>query len=281
MTALVEVRGLHFRYGSGRRGAAAGWTLADISLALAAGGTLGIVGESGSGKSTLIRLMCGLLAPDEGTLTFDGRPVAGWLAAGRRAFLARNQIVFQNPRRSLDPRMTVARALAEPVRALEGREPGADELVAGLLRVGLQAEVLGRYPHQLSGGQLQRVAIARARSVRPAVLYADEPTSALDVSVQAQVLNLLMDLREALGLALVMVTHNLAVVARLTENVIVLNRGRIVEAGPTHEVLGSPADPYTAALVGAAADVSLAGAGWGAGGGGHGGGDGGAGGGGR
>ncbi|MCL4187160.1 MAG: dipeptide/oligopeptide/nickel ABC transporter ATP-binding protein [Rhodobacteraceae bacterium] len=262
MTALVEVGGLHFRYGSSRRGTGQDWTLADISLALPARGTLGIVGESGSGKSTLIRLMCGLLRPDRGALSFDGRPVTDWLATDRRAFLARNQIVFQNPRRSLDPRMTVARALAEPVRSLESRQPTDAELAASLARVGLQAEVLGRYPHQLSGGQLQRVAIARALSVRPAVLYADEPTSALDVSVQAQVLNLLMDLREDLGLALVMVTHNLAVVARLTEHVIVLHRGRVVEAGPTHRVLGSPENPYTAALVAAAADVSLARAGW-------------------
>ncbi len=257
MSALVEVGGLHFRYGSGRPAPGADWTLADISLSLQQGATLGIVGESGSGKSTLIRLMCGLLAPSSGTLAFDGRPVADWLRDDRRAFLARNQIVFQNPRRSLDPRMTVARAMAEPVRALDRREPARAELIDSLSRVGLPAEFLDHHPHQLSGGQLQRVAIARALSVRPAVLYADEPTSALDVSVQAQVLNLLMDLRESLGLALVMVTHNLAVVARLTETVVVLNRGRIVEAGPTDRVLGAPRNPYTAALVGAALDVSL------------------------
>lgn len=258
MSAFVEVSGLHFRYGSGRRTAGEDWTLADINLRLEKGATLGIVGESGSGKSTLIRLMCGLLRPARGELTFDGRPVSDWLSSDRNAYLARNQIVFQNPRRSLDPRMTVGRAMAEPVRALERREPDRAELIASLARVGLPAEFLGHHPHQLSGGQLQRVAIARALSVGPAVLYADEPTSALDVSVQAQVLNLLMDLRESLGLAMVMVTHNLAVVARLTENIVVLNKGRIVEAGPTHEVLGRPQNAYTAALVAAASDVSLA-----------------------
>jgi len=258
MSPLVEVTDLHFRYGSGRRAAGEDWTLQGINLSLQAGGTLGIVGESGSGKSTLIRLMCGLLTPDRGSLAFEGRPVSDWLRSDRRAFLAKNQIVFQNPRRSLDPRMTVARALAEPVRALERRDPEPNELAKSLARVGLPGDFLGHHPHQLSGGQLQRVAIARALSVRPTVLYADEPTSALDVSVQAQVLNLLMDLRESLGLALVMVTHNLAVVARLSENIIVLNRGRIVEAGPTHRVLGAPRNAYTAALVAAALDVSLA-----------------------
>jgi ABC-type glutathione transport system ATPase component len=258
MSALVEVEGLYFRYASGSRSNAADWTLADVNLTLPASGTLGIVGESGSGKSTLIRLMCGLIAPNAGRIVFEGRDVAGWLKQDPRVFRTRNQIVFQNPRRSLDPRMTVGHSMSQPVRALERRIPSTAELERGLERVGLPVALLGRYPHQLSGGQLQRVAVARALSVKPAVLYADEPTSALDVSVQAQVLNLLMDLRDELGLALVMVTHNLSVVGRLTERIIVLKRGVVVEAGDTVKVLATPADPYTAALVGAAAEVSLA-----------------------
>ena len=261
MTALVDVSGLCFRYATGRRAKDESWTLDHVDLSLAPSSTLGIVGESGSGKSTLIRLMCGLLRPNQGQVRFDGRDVGDWLEEQPSQFRARNQIVFQNPRRSLDPRMTVAQSLGQPVRALERRVPAADEIVQGLERVGLSASFLGRYPHQLSGGQLQRVAIARALSVEPSVLYADEPTSALDVSVQAQVLNLLMDLRDRLGLALVMVTHNLAVVGRLAENIVVLNRGVVVEAGRTDEVLARPTTAYTASLVKAAAEVSLVGGG--------------------
>lgn len=210
-----------------------------------------------SGKSTLIRLMCGLLRINAGELLFDGKSVAEWQRAEPRSFLARNQIIFQNPRRSLDPRMTVGHSVSQPIRALERRIPDRSELARGLERVGLSDDVLDRYPHQLSGGQLQRAAIARSLSVKPAVLYADEPTSAPDVSVQAQVLNLLMDLRDELNLALVMVTHNLAVVARLAESIIVLKDGEVVEAGRTVDVLAKPAHDYTHSLIGAAAEVSL------------------------
>jgi ABC-type glutathione transport system ATPase component len=255
---LVEVSGLSFRYASARRDESAAWTLANIDVQLPASSTLGIVGESGSGKSTLIRLMCGLLRPGLGNIRFEARDVRDWLSAAPSRFRAQNQIVFQNPHRSLDPRMTVGQSLGQPIRALERRIPETAELARGLEAVGLSAAVLDRYPHQLSGGQLQRVAIARALSVKPSVLYADEPTSALDVSVQGQVLNLLMDLRDRLGLTLVIVTHNLAVVARLAESVVVLKRGAVVEAGSTETVLARPQHPYTAALVRAAAEVSLA-----------------------
>ncbi len=258
---LVDVRNLYFRYTTGRRANAEDWTLTDVNLSLSASGTLGIVGESGSGKSTLIRVMCGLLPANAGEIVFDGRSIRDWLEKDARGYRARNQIVFQNPRRSLDPRMTIGSSLSQPVRALEGRVPGKSELGSGLERVGLSPTLLDRYPHQLSGGQLQRVAIARALSVKPSVLYADEPTSALDVSVQAQVLNLLMDLRDELGLALVMVTHNLAVVGRLTESVLVLKQGVGVESGPTVEVLAHPTNPYTGSLVEAAEEVSLTGGG--------------------
>ncbi|MBM3521396.1 MAG: ABC transporter ATP-binding protein [Alphaproteobacteria bacterium] len=258
MTPLVEARGIRFRYPSGRRRGDASWTIDDVDLTLDRAATLGIVGESGSGKSTLIRILCGLIAANEGEVRFDGRGIGDWLARDRLGFRARNQIVFQNPRRSLDPRMTVATSLGEPIRALERRRPITSELAAGLERVGLSPALLDRYPHQLSGGQLQRVAIARALTVKPSVLYADEPTSALDVSVQAQVLNLLMDLRDELGLTLVLVTHNLAVVGRLAERVLVLRRGVVVDAGATVDVLARPGNAYTEALVQAAAEVSLA-----------------------
>ena len=249
---------MSFRYGKATvRGEAAPWTLDTLTLAIEAGSSVGVVGESGSGKSTLIRVLAGLLHHQQGAVRFDGRPIEQWLATDERELHRRNQIVFQSPRRSLDPRMTIKRSLSQPMRALERRPPTADELDEWLTRVSLGPEVLGRYPHQLSGGQLQRVGIARALSVRPDVLYADEPVSALDVSVQAQVLNLLMDVRAELGLTLVMVSHDLGVVSRLCDQVIVLRHGVIVESGSTPEVLADPQDDYTRSLVAAARSVSL------------------------
>ena len=254
---LVEVRGLHFRYPSVRGRGALPWTLEDMDLSIERASSVGIVGESGSGKSTLVRILCGLLISQEGEVIFDGLELTEWLARRPRELRRRNQIVFQSPRRSLDPRMNIRRSLSQPVRAIERRAPSDDELIGWLERVGLTDEVLPRFPHQLSGGQLQRVGVARALSVGPEVLYADEPTSALDVSVQAQVLNLLMDIRAELGLTLVMVSHDLAVISRICEQVVVMKEGRIIEAGPMTNVLSSPSDPYTAALVQSARTVSL------------------------
>lgn len=251
--SLVEVRGLHFRYPNAKTG----WTLEDLNLSIDSASSVGIVGESGSGKSTLVRILCGLLVHQQGDVTFEGRDLKDWLHEDPRELRGRNQIVFQSPRRSLDPRMSIGRSLSQPVRAIERRSPSPEEMVGWLNRVGLTDEVLPRFPHQLSGGQLQRVGVARALSVGPEVLYADEPTSALDVSVQAQVLNLLMDLRSELGLTLVMVSHDLAVISRICEDVIVMKDGHIVEAGPMTDVLSNPSDPYTAALVQSARTVSL------------------------
>lgn len=251
MPPLVEVADLSFRY------TRSSWALQDINLTIKGGSTLGIVGESGSGKSTLVRILCGLLGHGTGSVTYDGREVGDWLASDRRRFRRENQIVFQSPASSLDPRMRVARSLAEPVRALERRKVSADELETWLGTVGLGGTMLTRYPHQLSGGQLQRVAIARAISVGPRILYADEPTSALDVSVQAQVLNLLMELRHRLGLTMVMVSHDLAVVSRVCEQVVVMRHGRIVDHGATADVLERPSSRYTAALTAAARAVAL------------------------
>lgn len=253
--SLVEARGLHFRYPGSRTSEA--WTLEDLDLAIEKGSSVGVVGESGSGKSTVIRILCGLLVHQEGDVDFDGKPLGTWLTDSPRDLRGRNQIVFQSPRRSLDPRMTIRKSLMQPVLAIERRTPTVDELEGWLAQVGLTGEVLPRYPHQLSGGQLQRVGVARALSVGPEILYADEPTSALDVSVQAQVLNLMMDIRAELGLTLVMVSHDLAVISRVCEEVIVMRDGCIVETGRMTDVLSDPADPYTAALIGAARAVSL------------------------
>jgi ABC-type dipeptide/oligopeptide/nickel transport system ATPase subunit len=254
--SLVEAHGMYFRYPSARRSGAR-WTIEDLDVSIPDGSSVGIVGESGSGKSTLVRVLCGLLHHEAGRVEFDGREIGEWLRADSRELRRRNQIVFQSPRRSLDPRMTIARSLKEPMRAIERRSPTRDELVAWLEQVGLAADVLPRFPHQLSGGQLQRVSIARALSVRPDVLYADEPTSALDVSVRAQVLNLLMQLRAELGLTLVMVSHDLAVISRMCEHLVVMKDGKILEAGAMADILSSPATAYTAALVDAARSVSL------------------------
>jgi len=255
--SFIEVSGLHFRYPSVRRRGDLSWTLENLDLSIEKGSSVGVVGESGSGKSTLVRILCGLLIRQEGDVTFDGKDLSDWLASDSRELRRRNQIVFQSPRRSLDPRMSIRKSLGQPVRAIERRAPSDDEMIGWLERVGLTDEVLPRFPHQLSGGQLQRVGVARALSVGPEVLYADEPTSALDVSVQAQVLNLLMDIRADLGLTLVMVSHDLAIISRTCEHVIVMKEGHIVETGPMAEVLSNPADPYTAALVQAARAVSL------------------------
>ena len=256
--AIVDVDDMYFHYPRALLGAGdEGWTLRDVSLAVNAGSTLGIVGESGSGKSTLVRVMCGLLRHQRGTVRFDGQEIGEIRGEGSKELRRRSQIVFQNPRRSLDPRMTIRRSLGEPIRALQGRKPDDDELITALEKVGLGREVLPRFPHQLSGGQLQRVGIARSLSVDPTILYADEPVSALDVSVQAQVLNLLMDLREKLGLTLVMVSHDLGVVSRMCEEIIVMRDGRIVESGRTNDVLTRPESSYTAALLAAARLASL------------------------
>jgi ABC-type glutathione transport system ATPase component len=215
------------------------------------------VGESGSGKSTIIRLLSGLLKAQEGEVIIDGKNLDEWTKEAPRDLRRFGQLVFQSPRRSFDPRMRLGRALSEPIRALEKRKPNAEELGSWMTRVGLSPELLNRYPHQLSGGQLQRVSLARAMSIGPKVLYADEPTSSLDVSVQAQVLNLLMELRTDLGLTLVLVSHDLAVVGRMCERIIVMSRGCVVEEGTAVDILANPKHEYTKGLVEAAKAVSL------------------------
>jgi ABC-type dipeptide/oligopeptide/nickel transport system ATPase subunit len=260
MAALVTAERLSFAYGGGqrtRRRPLGPLALDRIDVAIEAGSSVGIVGGSGSGKSTLVRVLCGLLPAADGEVRFAGRDLGGWLAEDPAGFRRANQLVFQSPASAFDPRMRIGRSLREPVKAIERRTATDAELADWLAGVGLGPEVLARYPHQLSGGQLQRIAIARALSLHPRVLYADEPTSSLDVSVQAQVLNLLMARRDA-DTSLVLVSHDLAVVAHVCEQLIVMEDGRVVEAGSAERILADPASEAARRLIAAADAVSLA-----------------------
>jgi len=220
-----------------------------IDLTVAAGETLGIIGESGSGKSTLARILMGLEPPDEGHVTFRGDDLFG---PSRRAIRPHIQAVFQDPYGSLDPRQRIGAIVAEPLVALGVNRPSRHARVAAALAaVSLPPDAARLYPHAFSGGQRQRIAIARALITRPALVIADEPVSALDVSVQAQVLNLLLELRQSLGLACVFISHDLAVIRHVAQRVIVLQDGRCVEQGDTAELLRNPAHHFTRSLVAA------------------------------
>jgi oligopeptide/dipeptide ABC transporter ATP-binding protein len=249
MSPILEVRGLSVSFPVGRRRLHA---LDSVSLALARGETLGLVGESGSGKSTLARALMQGILPDAGEIRFDGAPVPRGGAA-LKAFRRRMQMVFQDPYSSLDPRMTVGRILAEPLTAHGiGSRSERRAVVAGLLdKVGLPAEAAERLPAQFSGGQRQRIAIARALALSPELLIADEPVSALDVSIQAQIVNLLRELKESRGIALLVIAHDLALVHQLSDRIAVLYLGRVVEEGPADRVVLAPQHPYTAALLSA------------------------------
>ena len=227
-----------------------------VSFRLAAGRTLAVVGESGCGKSTLARMATLLETPTDGTLLLDGQPTDD--PAQRRRQRLGVQMVFQNPYGSLNPRKTIGAILEEPL-AINGRGNGAERQStarAMMQKVGLRADQYGRYPHMFSGGQRQRVAIARALMLNPRVVVADEPVSALDVSIQAQVLNLLMDLQDEFGLAYLFISHDLSVVRHIAGEVLVMYLGRPMEQASKADLFANPRHPYTRVLLAATPSVA-------------------------
>lgn len=255
---LLAVRGLVVRYP--RRSPVlqriVGWQAAvdGVSFEVGRGESLGLVGESGSGKSTVGRAVLRLIEAAAGEISLDGEDVRAARGAGLRRLRKKMQMVFQDPAGSLNPRMRIGDIVAEPL-VVHGAASGADlaRQVAGLLeRCGMPAASVDRYPHQFSGGQRQRVAIARALALNPALIVCDEPTSALDVSIQAQILNLLMDLQRERGLSYLFISHDMGVVQHLCPRLAVMRAGRIVETGTREEVLGAPREEYTRGLLAAA-----------------------------
>lgn len=243
--SIISAEAVTREYPAGKRMLQA---LRGVDLELARGETLGIVGESGCGKSTLARILLGIEAPSAGTVAVDGRPIAAY---GRLARAALIQPVFQDPYSSLNPRMTVGRIISAPleVRGEGTRATRLERVLALMETVGLPSHLVNTYPGAMSGGQRQRVAIARALIGDPRILICDEPTSALDVSVQSQILNLLDRLRRELGLTMVLISHNLAVIYHLADRVAVMYLGRVVEEGRTDEIFAAPRHPYTATLL--------------------------------
>jgi len=228
-----------------------------VSFSVRRGETLGIVGESGCGKSTLARCLVRLIEADRGTILYDGADVRALAGAERRAFNRRVQLIFQDPYSSLNPRMTVRQTLVEALQVHRLRPPAAiPQRVAELIDlVRLPRDALDRYPHEFSGGQRQRIGIARALSVEPQCLIADELVSALDVSVQAQVINLLLELQERLELTVLFVAHDLRLVRHISHRVAVMYLGRIVELDRTERLFSAPCHPYTQALLSAAPEL--------------------------
>ncbi len=224
-----------------------------INLKVRRGETLAIVGESGCGKSTLARLLVRLMPPSDGTVVYEGRNIANIAPEEMRHLRRDLQFIFQDPFSSLNPRMTIGALIEEPLRVHKfGTKQDRRVKVAEMLaRVGLPASVIDRYPHEFSGGQRQRIGIARALITGPKVVIGDEPVSALDVSIQAQVINILQDLKDDLGLTLVIIAHDLAVVRHMADRVAVMYLGEIVEQGPVADLFANPKHPYTAALIAA------------------------------
>mgnify|MGYP000849959125 FL=1 len=248
MNALLELDGVDVIF---RRGSGTFQALHEVNLALFAGERVGLVGGSGSGKTTILRTLLGLIRPAAGEVRFDGRRVDGLSDKDLTDLRSRVSLVSQDPNASLNPRMRLREIVAEPLRSpwlgSRGRAEGA--VAEAIVGVGLDVAMLERFPHELSGGQRQRVAIARALVSSPDLLIADEPVSALDVSVRAQVLNLLGEAVRERNLAMLFVSHDLAVVRHLCERVVVVDRGRIVEEGPVAKVFGEPRHEYTRRLL--------------------------------
>jgi oligopeptide transport system ATP-binding protein len=230
-----------------------------VSMRVRRGETVGLVGESGCGKSTLGRLLLRLVEPTFGRVVYDGRDILPLSPSEMRPLRRKMQIIFQDPYSSLNPRMTVREIVGEAIQIhkLAATKKDEEERVAALLRkVGLRADAMPRYPHEFSAGQRQRIGIARALAVEPEFIVCDEPISALDVSIQSQILNLLMDLQDELGVAFLFISHDLRVVRHISHRALVMYLGKIVEQGATSQVYETPLHPYTRALLGAVASVS-------------------------
>ena len=256
--AAITLSGVGKSFGQTRLfgGASAFHAVRDVSLSVTPGRTLGIVGESGSGKSTLLRMILRLVQPTSGTIRIDGEDIWRLPSRDLKAMRRKVQPIFQNPSSSFNPRQTIGAILTAPleVHGIGDRSSRRDKAVALLERVGLTAAHADRLPHQLSGGQRQRVAIARAVILEPRIVLADEPTSALDVSVQAQVLDLFQEIKSAMALTSVFVSHNLAVVRQVSDDVAVMRHGEVVEYGPAERIFAAPAHDYTRALIDAVPD---------------------------
>jgi ABC-type glutathione transport system ATPase component len=243
---LLSVANLHVTHR--RRDGSPVAAVAGVAFELRAGESVAIVGESGCGKTTTARAVVRLLEPAAGAIRFAGRDLTRLRGRALREARRGLQMVFQDPGGSLDPRWTAAASVAEPLGPMP-QKTLAPRIGGLLATVGLEPSLGSRYPHELSGGQKQRVALARALAAEPRLLVLDEPTSSLDVSVRAQIVNLLCDLRESRGLALLLITHDLAVARVLADRILVMRAGRVVEEGETEALLSSPADPYTRALL--------------------------------
>ena len=249
----LEIRDLVVRYGRGRKARQSPPAIDGVSFDIAPGETVGLVGESGSGKSTIGKAVLGLQPPTSGTVRLHGQDITTMSLKQRKTLAADLRVVFQDPYSSLNPARTIGQTLVEPLRLMGvGAADALQKARRGLESVGLPGDAVDRYPSQFSGGQRQRIAIARALVCDPKVLVLDEPVSALDLSTQAQVLNLLADLRDQHGLAFLFIAHDLGVVRFLAQRVVVLYRGQVMETGPVESVTQQPRHPYTVALTAAA-----------------------------
>ncbi|MEM9046647.1 MAG: ABC transporter ATP-binding protein [Pseudomonadota bacterium] len=264
MTPMIEVRNISKRFVkrldlAGKIAARLGvdiheevvHAVDDVSLAIQPGEVVGLVGESGCGKSTLGRMIAGILSPTEGSVLLDGQKISDLSGTDRRAASLAIQMIFQDPFASLNPRMRVEQIVGEAplVHGLTDRAGLSDYVDDILTKVGLDPSLKRRYPHQFSGGQRQRIGIARALAVKPRFLVCDEAIAALDVSIQAQVLNLFMDLREEFNLTYLFVSHDLSVVEHIADRIVIMYLGRVVEAAPTEALFADPQHPYTRALL--------------------------------
>ena len=248
---------VHFKIGNALGGGIKTLKAVDgVTLDVKPGECLGLVGESGCGKSTLALAIMGLLPPTRGTIGVDGQEISGSKAPDRMRMARTVQMVFQDPYASLNPRQTVRRTLADPLRLHGVRDKAEVEarVMDMMAKVGLRPEQADRYPHEFSGGQRQRIGIARALILKPKLVLCDEPVSALDVSIRAQIINLLLELKDELGLSYIMISHDLGVVEHVSDRVAVMYLGRIVEQGGWQEIFENPRHPYTRALIAAIPD---------------------------